>query len=673
MEKALNILKKSVPYLIMLFLSLIGCNLLFNKGMPLGDDFYYHMANIIDKVTTVKDGHLLSAISGNIAQGIGSGGALFYSPLPHFVSTIIILFLNIFGVSILNGYKIVLIATVLVSGVFMYHFAMRFTKRNMVASLISAGCYILYPYRMYDMFCRHALAEVFAFVFIPVFLMGLYDILHSEEIKLLPFIEVILGGSLLYLSHNLTSAFIFIVGILYLILNIHRLIPLFKKKSFLIYSSCSVALLLGISSVALFSQLQLMGADFYNISDRDRMWTGIGNIISQLGVEWETSGFFKAGFMSNYGIKASTIYTGILIFVISCIAFIVVMKLLSNYKSLKYWDLLISAIVQIIIVVLVRPQREVYFGVLIFLCIYVFVYCTRDEATENESKKIYKTSLFWLSAITITVSLIAMEMKEIWEKAPDFLLNVQFPWRIWTLVQISVSILAGLIISHYATRKNITYAMIIFVSLLMVASEPSLEKRVMLEKDTLWIEDVDNSYLDIGSAVGHNREYFPQLFFKDDYKPSNESSLYYQVGEIVKSGDHYGKDYGINPVFLKGNGNITVNSAFSPRYEMEIIANEEGTIQMPLVFYPGYKVTLENTKTGEKIKQKCENIDGLVSFDVPQGSYIVKTKFTGTALRQMSIALAIICSLAVSTGLVYECFIKNRIIKRNKLLIQSKV
>ena len=48
-------------------------------------------------------------------------------------------------------------------------------------------------------------------MFLPLFFMGLYDVTHlKDKVTILPFIEVILGGSLLYLSHNITAFYTFI-------------------------------------------------------------------------------------------------------------------------------------------------------------------------------------------------------------------------------------------------------------------------------------------------------------------------------------------------------------------------------------------------------------------------------------------------------------------------------
>ena len=60
--------------------------------------------------------------------------------------------------------------------------------------------------------------------------MGLYDITHfKDKINTIAFVEVILGGSLLFLSHNITALYAFVFGIIYLLVNIKSIIKLFKE------------------------------------------------------------------------------------------------------------------------------------------------------------------------------------------------------------------------------------------------------------------------------------------------------------------------------------------------------------------------------------------------------------------------------------------------------------
>ena len=182
MNKSPTIFQRVLPYFLILLFSLFGTFVLFHEGIPRGDDFIFHNANILDKYTNLINGKPLSDISGNLALGLGMGGTLFYSPIPHHFVAILGYILNAFGCSLLSVLKFVLINTVFLSGIFMYRFAMHISKNNIVCSLIASAVYIFYPYRLFDAFCRFAFAEAFAFLFIPLFLMGLYDIVNMNRV-----------------------------------------------------------------------------------------------------------------------------------------------------------------------------------------------------------------------------------------------------------------------------------------------------------------------------------------------------------------------------------------------------------------------------------------------------------------------------------------------------------
>ena len=184
MEKTRKILQRLFPYLIILAISIISTYLVFYRGFGWGSDFEFHFSSMLDKYNTILEKGTFSVISGNLAVGLGVGNGLFYSPLSHIIPVFMAVILKVLGISLLSSFKITFVLNVFLSGVFMYRFAIHFTKDNKIASILASSAYILYPYRLFNAFCRLALAEAFSFLFIPLFLMGLYDITHMEKDKI---------------------------------------------------------------------------------------------------------------------------------------------------------------------------------------------------------------------------------------------------------------------------------------------------------------------------------------------------------------------------------------------------------------------------------------------------------------------------------------------------------
>ncbi len=660
MEKVKNILKKLFPYTVLLFISIISTYLVFYEGFGWGSDLEFHFSSMLDKYNTILEKGSYSAISQDLGVGLGVGNTLFYSPLSHIIPVTVAIIFKAFGMTLMNAFKITLVLNVFLSGVFMYRFGLKFTRANKIASLLAGVTYIVYPYRMLNAFCRLAIAEAFSFVFIPLFLMGLYGITHTDKHKIsfLPFCQVILGGSLLYLTHNITALFVFIIGLIYLLANITKIIPLLKSKKYILCGSVSVILLVCISSIMLFTQFQLMSTGLYNITDEVRMWTDAEKVASRSGEQWTFSGFLSMKYLINNGYSRVKAILEIPLFLIACVSYSLSTHFLTKIQKIKNYAPYVSALLLFGIPTIISPRAEIYLALIIFFVIYLFIHYTK---TEKPTKPIYKSVLFWFALGVIIVSYCAMEFSSIWLYAPSLLRNIQFPWRLWSLVQISISILVGIVSHHLGTKKLFYIGFAMIIGLIVIKTQALPEKRIAQETSTRWTMEISEELYNKHSSIGFNSEYCPQVFFDKAYKSQYQASLYRYVKSIIPYDFDYNEDYYLlTPVVLEGEGNITVKEKSSPNYTMEIEISENAKIQLPLIYYPGYVITAENAENGEKIKLNGENVDGLVSFGLEQGKYIVSTDYKGTTLRKISIVLCTVGVLAVSSVLIYEFLRKRR-------------
>ena len=196
----------------------------------------------------------------------------------------------------------------------------------------------------------------------------------------------------------------------------------------------------------------------------------------------------------------------------------------------------------------------------------------------------------------------------------------------------------------------------------MVVNMPIIEKRNADEDK--WYDSISDTYLDKSSAIGHQKEYCPQIYRETDYEP-REGSLYREIRKIIFKST-YDRTKKLSPVILSGSGKILESTISAPKSENVILVTEKAEIQMPLFYYPGYKIYIED-ENGEKTTIEPHDVDGLVSFELDEGNYVVKTDFVGTSLRIVGKILTIISSiltvLLLCVAIYFETPI-NKIIKR---------
>ena len=665
MEKAKSILLKLLPYIIILIATLCCNYLYFYNGLNIGDDYKFHLANIYEQYELLKSGKPIGEISPYIGIGLGSGTRLFYSPIPHFLIAFIA---YLFNISIISSYKMVMITLVFISGVFMFRFAYAFTKSNKIIALICALCFVLFPYRSFDAFHRFAVAEAFAICFLPLFFMGLYHIVSfKDKINVLSFIEVIIGGALLYLTHNITAVFAFIAGIIYLLFNIKSIIKLMRNYKYTIYCFVSVVILVGLISVTMFTQLQLMSTNLYNVTNRVVMWTDIDSVINRSGEQFTYSGFLNVfSLVYNYPeiFNYSKLLFGVAIFILSCVSFVIIDGILKEKIKMKYIHLTISIPIYILLISIIDRRIEMYLGALIFLISYLIVTFVKDNKEEKVKNIVKDINVYYVITMLI-LCMCFMEFGGLWKLVPEMLLNIQFPWRLWALFQLFTSMFIGLIMYYINYKKVSKIIMCILIALFMVCNQAVIDNRASydLKHDNNWINEVNETYLDSSIAMGFNKEYLPQIYFDDSYKSLYKNSLYNKVKYKIFYDTSKIEDYYYKPVVLKGNSDIEVIDSFADKHTINIDVNKSSLIQMPIFYYEGYNIKVTDINTNETYEVKPINIDGFVSFNLESGTYEVQTSYEGTTLRKVAKVYCVVSSSLVFVGLIYGIY---EFIKRKK-------
>jgi hypothetical protein len=95
-------------------------------------------------------------------------------------------------------------------------------------------------------------------------------------------------------------------------------------------------------------------------------------------------------------------------------------------------------------------------------------------------------------------------------------------------------------------------------------------------------------------------------------------------------------------------GDVEISQAevLSRRYRFVADVKEEGIIKINTVYYPGWRVRIDNQEVKLKIPDEENNPYGLIKFAISEGSHQVSVFFTETPLR-LTADLVSLISLAI--------------------------
>lgn len=190
-------IKKNLPFLILLFVSLIPVIDLLHPGLPITHDGQDHVARIANFYQNLSEGNIIPRWAASLNWGYGHPILMFLYPFPSYITS----FFHFLGFNLIDSFKIVFGLTFILSGLTMYLWTRNFLTKE--ASIIASALYLYAPYRFIDFYVRGDIGEHVAFLFIPLIM---YFILKLSKNYSRWFI---IGGSLsfagLILSHNAIS------------------------------------------------------------------------------------------------------------------------------------------------------------------------------------------------------------------------------------------------------------------------------------------------------------------------------------------------------------------------------------------------------------------------------------------------------------------------------------
>ena len=187
----------ALNWLIIIAVGIFITSAMWSPGLLWGDSAWLDLTRVVEFNAAIRSGDLFPVWSPDFYHGYGSPLFQFYSPLVYFLVEVPLLA----GVDFASALKLTLTILLIGSGLTMYQFVSANMSRW--AATFAAILYMIAPYRMIDLYSRHALAEHAAFIWPPLIVLGTQRfIIKGEPAAAL---TSVIATACLILTHNITA------------------------------------------------------------------------------------------------------------------------------------------------------------------------------------------------------------------------------------------------------------------------------------------------------------------------------------------------------------------------------------------------------------------------------------------------------------------------------------
>lgn len=249
------------PALFIALAVLIGSAPALKTTFVIGHDGTYHMARLLNLADGLKNGQFPVRMGGFAYDGYGGVMSVFYPDT----------FLYPFALMLLGGASAVYVCNVfsvalnIGAALSMYVAAKRLFEKRWAATGASI-LYTLASYRVVNVFTRIAFGEALAMVFLPLFLVNLYDVVCGDARR---WKGLALSAACIFCSHMITTLFCAVLAAGFCLLHIRKII--LQKRLLPLVKAVLVCLLLCLYRIGPFVMysMQGLGADdlFRNITE----------------------------------------------------------------------------------------------------------------------------------------------------------------------------------------------------------------------------------------------------------------------------------------------------------------------------------------------------------------------------------------------------------------------
>ena len=150
----------------------------FFEQLYYGHDIAFHINRIAGMADAIMQGQFPVRMNYAFNSGYGFANSLLYPELFLYIPAL----LCILGTLVMTAYKVLILAINIASAAVGYYSFKRILnsdKWGLVCTLV----YLLTPYRLSNIYCRAAIGEAIAAIFLPLLLLGIYELLFRDMKK----------------------------------------------------------------------------------------------------------------------------------------------------------------------------------------------------------------------------------------------------------------------------------------------------------------------------------------------------------------------------------------------------------------------------------------------------------------------------------------------------------
>lgn len=184
----------------LLLIAMTFAMMFFYSPLCPGGDFYVHFNRLVVLMEALQDGSFPYYMDYYMIDGYGYLIKAFYCDLLLIPFAIVG---NLFSAT--TAWQVMIFTLTYLCGLFTYIAVKRITKSK-YSALLTALLYTFATYRIFDIYVREALGEVLSFTFLPLVLLGAYEIIKGDYKK---WYILTIAFCLLIFSHVISSVLSF--------------------------------------------------------------------------------------------------------------------------------------------------------------------------------------------------------------------------------------------------------------------------------------------------------------------------------------------------------------------------------------------------------------------------------------------------------------------------------